>query len=112
MISAVVPGTVGCGQGIGAAVDGADGAVATPMPAPPEVAVAVGGKVAVGGEVAVGDDVQAAGLDPVVVPGDVVPPGVVLAPALEAPASANVARLGAIRWATRKRSLSSACGVS
>jgi hypothetical protein len=94
------------------------------MPAPPEVALAVG------------DDAHAAGLDPVVVPGETVPldpivplglvvpvgvvpadagaapPPPVLAPALEAPAKANAAKLGSIRWATRKKSLSWACGVS
>jgi hypothetical protein len=99
MISAVVPGTVGFGQGIGA--DGADGAL-LPIPAPPEVAVAVG------------DDVHAAGLDPVGAAGDgklVVPVPTVLAAALGAPASANAARLGSISRLTRM-SLSSAYGVS
>jgi hypothetical protein len=115
MISAVSPGTVGFGQGI-AAIEGAP-----PIPAPPDVAVAVG------------DDVHAAGFEPVDVPGEVVPvvslglvvplarvpadagaapPPPVLAPALDAPANANAAKLGSIRWATRKKSLSSACGVS
>jgi hypothetical protein len=43
---------------------------------------------------------------------DGVAPPPVLALALDAPVSANAARLGSIRWATRKSSLSWACGVS
>ena len=115
MISAVMPGTVGFAQGSAADTPVPDG----PMPAPPEVALAVGE-----------DVVHSAGLDPVVVPGDGVPvvpvpvvpigpvgavplavvpadagaapPPPLLALAPEAPASARTAKPGSIRCATRK----------
>jgi hypothetical protein len=114
MISAVVPGTVGLGHGSAAVV-----AFAPPTPTPPEVAVAVGvdahwagllpvtplGVVGVVGLVAVG----VPALTP---PAERVAPPPVLALALLAPASANAAKLGSMKWATRKSSLSWACGVS
>jgi hypothetical protein len=128
MICAFVPATVGNGHGSGAGCE--DGGDAAPRPAPPEVALAVGVDV----------DVHAGALGWVAPPGLgwVLPPGPgwvltprvgwmlppacvppagtdpppVFAVALEALASANAAKLGTIRWATRKRSLSWACGVS
>jgi hypothetical protein len=87
MILAAVPGTVGCGNGT---------AGVAPMPAPPEVALAPGG---------VPDGVA---LVPLVVAAGAVeappPPAWAVAAALavDALASANAAKLGSIRWATRK----------
>jgi hypothetical protein len=45
-------------------------------------------------------------------PADGIAPPPVLALAGGTLVSANAAKLGSIRWVTRKRSLSSACGVS
>jgi hypothetical protein len=53
-----------------------------------------------------------AGAPAPVPPTDGIAPPPVLALALETPVSANAAKVGSIRWATRKRSLSSAYGVS
>src|SRR5438067_12455325 len=105
MIWAVVPGTVGLGHGSAAVV-----AFAPPTPAAPEVAVAVGvaahcagllpvmplGAVGVVGVAAVGAPALA-------LPAAGVPPPV-LALALVAPASANAAKLGTMKWDTRKSS--------
>src|SRR5581483_3450468 len=113
MISPVVPGTVGLGHGSAAVV-----ALTPPKPAPPDVAVAVGvdthwagldpvtplGVVGVVGLVALGV--------PALPPAEGMAPPPVLALALVAPASANAAKLGSMKWATRKSSLSWACGVS
>ena len=133
MIAAVVPGTVGRGHGSGDGRGDRTGGARTvgPMPAPPDVAVAVGGDVAVavggdvavavGGDVATTDGVHALGRlgcaplgalgcvpAAVCVPPALPPPAPVVAPppalalALDAPARANAAKLGSIRWATRK----------
>ena len=85
------------------------------MPAPPDVALAVGEVAVSGADVGV----HAPPIAGVVVPGAVTPgvvtagvvaaafpapgavPPAVLALALAAPASVNAARLGSIRWATR-----------
>ena len=125
MILAVMPGTVGFAQGSAADTPVTDG----PMPAPPEVALAVGD-----------DVVHSAGLDPVVVPGDVVPvvpvPVVPIGPVGAVPLAVVPADVGAapppplLALAPRgagqrkhgqarkyqvcnpQKSLSSACGVS
>src|SRR5690348_12482693 len=121
MISPVAPGTIG--RTHGRAVDAPP---APPRLAPPDVAVAVGaavhwlgllpvsplGTIGVTLGAGVGAPVAGAGV-PVLVPalGAAAPPPT-LALALEAPARASAAKPGSIRWGTRKRSLSWACGVS
>jgi hypothetical protein len=116
MISAVVPGTVGLAQGRAAVV-----ALTPPTPAPPEVALAVGEAAAahwagldpvtpLGAVGVVG--LVAAGVSALPPPAEGMAPPPVLALALLAPASANAAKLGSMKWATRKSSLSWACGVS
>jgi hypothetical protein len=115
MISPVVPGTVGFGHGSGFA-----GASVPPTPTPPDVALAVGveehwlGLLPVTPLGAVGAAGTLGGVvAPVLVPpAAAIPPPPVLALAAETLLSANAAKLGSIRWATRKRSLSWACGVS
>src|ERR671922_1363500 len=101
MISPVTPGMVGRTHG---------SADAPPMPAPPDVAVAVGDAVqslgelvgsVVGGPAALVCGAPALGAPGLAAP----PPGATppaLALALDAPASASAAKLGSIRWATRK----------
>jgi hypothetical protein len=88
-----------------------------PTPAPPEVAVAVGAAAHWAGldpvtplGVVVG--LAAAGVPALAPPAAGMAPPPVLALALLAPASANAAKLGSMKWATRKSSLSWACGVS
>jgi hypothetical protein len=102
MIWAVVPGTIGRTHG-----SAVDGALAPPMPAPPEDALAVGVLVHALGLVPV-SPLGTAGVAPgvlgaaVLVPlGEDAAPPPVLALALEAPTSANAARLGIIRRVTR-----------
>ncbi len=92
MISAVAPGTVG--RGIGRA----GGA---PMPAPPEPPVGVGA--GLGAPLGV--------LCDELPPAEVAPPPV-LALALGAAARSKAAKLGRIRWVTRKRVSFVAYGVS
>src|ERR1700733_5831506 len=105
MILPVIPDTVGWGHGSAALV--AFVLPAPPMPAPPDVPVAEGVPVHCPGP-CVGPlklgSVMAPALVGVVAlapPAEVAPPRV-LALAVGAPASANAARDGSMRWATRK----------
>ena len=116
MISPVLPGTVGFGQGSGFA----GASVVPPTPTPPDVALALGVEehalgllpvIPLGAAGAVGT-LGGVTTGVLVTPTEGIAPPPVLAPAAGTLLSANAAMLGSIRWATRKRSLSSACGVS